>query len=101
MKGSDKQIEWATKIKDRIIQMCDFALAQIENESIPESQKASGRAIWNKYKYLAMQEESASFFIDSFKNITHSGYDDMQKRAKYFTSAIMISADVRMKNWKK
>lgn len=84
MNGSDKQIEWAEKIKDCIIQMCDFALAQIENENIPEDQKNSGRTIWNNYKTLAINEDSASFLINTFKNITDKNYDDMQKRARYF-----------------
>lgn len=100
MKGSEKQIEWANTIKERIVQICDFALAQIEHESVSENQKTSVKTLWNKYKDLAINEESASFLIDTFKNITNNEYDDMQKRAQYFRSQIMVSTEAKKKGWK-
>lgn len=92
MKGTEKQIAWAERIKKVIIDTANEAYSVMVNDQQFDSNNPAHVAMAETYKNwaeLAEKEESASFFIDTFSRVNAS--EPLVKRIKSIRAAIVVS----------
>ena len=92
MKGSEKQIAWAEKIKKVIIDTSNEICSQLTSDprfDPKNEQHVKMIGIYKSWAELAEKEESASFFIDTFSQVDAN--DSLMKRIQAIRVAITIS----------
>lgn len=91
MKGSEKQIAWAEKIKKVIIDTSNEICNQLSNDprfDPKNEQQIKMLNIYKKWAELSEKEERASFFIDTFSLINEN--DTLMKRIQTIRTGIMM-----------
>lgn len=101
MKGTEKQIAWAEKIKKVIINTSNEISNELLNDPKFDPNNEQHVKMINIYKSwaeLAEKEEQASFFIDTFRLVDEK--DPLLKRVKTIRAGIMLSPHSSKRDWK-
>lgn len=92
MKGTEKQIAWATQIQKTVIDTANEVYNIMVNDSKYDKnneQHVNMAEIYKSWSELAEKEENASFFIEYFSRINAS--DALMQRVRAIRTAIIVN----------